>query len=105
MTRAARHPGIVPTTRSVPFRIASPAVGSAMTATAQPAQYGFIQPSCIAMPKTAANARPVLMASLRIVVLLMCASACRYSSLRLRLVSWAVTLVMNATKTPTPRTM
>ena len=70
MTRAARHPGIVPTTRRVPFRIASPAVGSAMTATAQPAQYGFIQPSCIAMPKTAANARPALMASLRFVLLL-----------------------------------
>ncbi len=49
--------------------MASPAVGSAMTATAQPAQYGFIQPSCIAMPKTAAKARPALMASLRIVIL------------------------------------
>jgi len=43
-------------------------VGRATTATAQPAQYGFNQPNCMAIPKTETKARAVLMASLNLVI-------------------------------------
>ena len=70
MTSAAMHPGIVPITRYVPFRIDAPAVGSAITATDQPAQYGFIHPAHRAIPYTRAKANPVLIASFSFVMLL-----------------------------------